>query len=664
MSSPAEPTRALGTIDRSDQPYEGEIDTLQDAPTERTPLIRNSASATTTADEPRIAPVFDNSGRAGQAGQAAKRRRQVHARPIVLLLLYIVGCLLLFANIVLLVLSVASLRSPIVAAFIPAHFSSGFVPIWLAIVGIITNSLTLVAYVFPRELPKLFEVTAIFDSVWLVVSLILCLAVGQLRRGESTLTFVALALAITSSLHSFAATATTARYAPFLDPPEPIEVYNDEPITVWSSIKRAFKAIFAFATVSLPIVAFHLVVSIIILLLTISLILRSYDYSLQSPGQLWKVDPYSRRAGGQRGWINPPGRPYFVHLSCKGVEQDPLFWNAADGNATTAAPASLDEPPVRRTILLEADQGIPGKPAAAWLSQMLKNGELTSADVSVRVCYWDRPGYGFSQNAPTAAVGHTVAALSQALHLSGELARLSSSASFTDQSEFTLENYVEGDYDDGDATLTALDNLPPAPPNRPRNGFIVVGDGYGALLSSVFAAKNARLIHSAVYLNPLVPALRYEKRPRAWLHALKYPVVSFFPRLARELGLRRIAWVIKGTTREQRVLAREGKGVTGSAGRAWLEESGEGHKGEDGTSSARAWNQAKSRYPNRPTIILRGSGKGHGYADDKWSAAQQGWIDEVVGKGLLREVKNWDGTCPKEGGECRAAVLELVGQSY
>ncbi len=657
MSDHQEPVRALGTVDRSDQPYDNEVETLQDAPTERTPLIRNSTSATHQATEPvGVAPAFDNSG---NASRAAKRRRQEHARPIVLLLLYIAGCLLLFANIVLLILSLASLRSPIVAAFIPAHFSSGFVPIWLAICGIVTNALTLVAYVFPRELPKVFEVTALIDSVWLFISLILCLAVGQLRRGESSLTFIALALAITSSLHSFAATATTARYAPFLAPPEPIVSFNDEAITVWASIKRAFKGIFAFATVSLPIVVFHLAVSIIILLLTISLILRSYDYSLQAPGQLWKVDPYSRRAGGQRGWINPPGRPYFVHLSCKGVEQDPLFAGASAD--PTSAPATFDEPPVRRTILLEADQGLPGKPAAAWLTEMLRRGELTSADVSVRVCYWDRPGYGFSQNAPTAAIGHTVAALSQALHLSGELARLSSSASFAEQAEFTLDIFDESAYEEDAA---ALDNLPPAPPNRPRNGFILVADGYGALLSSVFAAKNARLIHSAVYLNPLVPALRYEKRARAWLHALKYPFVSFLPRLTRELGLRRIAWVIKGTTREQRILSREPKGVTGGQARAWLQESGEGHKGEDGTSSARAWNQAKSRYPNRPTIILRGSGKSHGYADLKWTAAQQGWIDEVIGKGLLREVKDWDGTCPKQGGECRAAVLELVGQSY
>ena len=658
MSDHEESTRTLGTVDRSDQPYENEIDTLQDAPTERTPLIPNSTSppAHASDDQVRVAPPFDNSGR------TAKRRRQEHARPVVLLLLYIAGCLLLFTNLVLLILAVASLRSPIVAAFIPAHFSSGFVPIWLALCGIVTNALTLVAYVFPRELPKVFEVTALVDAVFLVISLILCLAVGQLRRGEASLTFVALALAITSSVHSFAATATTARYAPFLSPPEPLETFGDEPITLWASIKRAFKGIFTFVTVSLPIVVFHLAVSVVIVLLTVSIILRSYDFSLQPPGQLWKVDPYSRRAGGQRGWINPPGRPYFVHLSCKGVEQDPLFaGDSADTAARTAT--AIDEPPVRRTILLEADQGVPGQPAAAWLTAMLRNGELTSADVSVRVCYWDRPGYGFSQSAPTAAVGHTVAALSQALHLSGELARLSSSASFTEQVDFTINNYDEEAEEDS-IPATAVDNLPPAPPNRPRNGFILVAEGYGALLSSVFAAKNARLIHSAVYLNPLVPALRYEPRSRAWLHALKYPFVSFLPRLARELGLRRIAWVVRGTTREQRILAREPKGVAGGSARAWLQESGEGHKGPDGTSSARAWNQARSRYPNRPTIILRGNGKGHGYADDKWAAAQQGWINEVVGKGLLREVTEWDGTCPKAGGECRAAVLELVGQSY
>lgn len=147
--------RALGAVDPDDPRYDSEIADLNDAPTERTSLLRSSSSNLEAGQEstPRIAPRLDNSGR------AQKRRRSQHSRPALLLVLYIIGCLWLFANIVFLTLSTASLRSPIVAAFIPAHASSAFLPMWLSILSIVTNALALTSFVFPTESPKLSEVT-------------------------------------------------------------------------------------------------------------------------------------------------------------------------------------------------------------------------------------------------------------------------------------------------------------------------------------------------------------------------------------------------------------------------------------------------------------------------------------------------------------------------
>lgn len=49
---------------------------------------------------------------------------------------------------------------------------------------------------------------------------------------------------------------------------------------------------------------------------------------------------------------------------------------------------------------------------------------LNIGDASIRICYWDRPGYGFSDNSPTSSIPLVVAALSESLEKAGEYARL------------------------------------------------------------------------------------------------------------------------------------------------------------------------------------------------------------------------------------------------
>lgn len=87
--SDEQPGRVLGQVDRSDQPYDNEIDALAPpaAATETTPLLR-SGSHTSNGTVP-VAPAFDNSK------AAQRRRRPAHSRPALLLILYIIGCILL-----------------------------------------------------------------------------------------------------------------------------------------------------------------------------------------------------------------------------------------------------------------------------------------------------------------------------------------------------------------------------------------------------------------------------------------------------------------------------------------------------------------------------------------------------------------------------------------
>lgn len=83
------------------------------------------------------------------------------------------------------------------------------------------------------------------------------------------------------------------------------------------------------------------------------------------------------------------GRPYILHLACRGVEVEPILL-AAGGNSTIGV--AKNPTFIRRTILIETEQGVPGAVGADWVSKMLKEGTLTSTDTDVRVCFYDRPG--------------------------------------------------------------------------------------------------------------------------------------------------------------------------------------------------------------------------------------------------------------------------------
>lgn len=56
---------------------------------------------------------------------------------------------------------------------------------------------------------------------------------------------------------------------------------------------------------------------------------------------------------------------------------------------------------VRRTVLVESDQGVSGRAGASWVYRMLKDGDLTSGDFEVRLRRSTSASAGVDTLAPT-----------------------------------------------------------------------------------------------------------------------------------------------------------------------------------------------------------------------------------------------------------------------
>ena len=194
-----------------------------------------------------------------------------------------------------------------------------------------------------------------------------------------------------STLHAGASAHLVFEYAPLLEAPAERET-REAPGFV-ASLKRVGSYLFTFLSISLPIAVLHIALFAAFVLLSVSVILRAYDASLAPSGQLWKVNPWRTKTGGSTGVSEINGRPYILHLACRGVEVDPILAVAGttlDSNTTIG----IEKNPtfVRRTVLVETEQGVPGAIGADWVLRLLREGSLTSPDTDIRVCFYDRPG--------------------------------------------------------------------------------------------------------------------------------------------------------------------------------------------------------------------------------------------------------------------------------
>jgi pimeloyl-ACP methyl ester carboxylesterase len=184
---------------------------------------------------------------------------------------------------------------------------------------------------------------------------------------------------------------------------------------------------------------------------------------------------------------------YAVHLACVGNSKK---------NSTTP------------TILLESAEDPSEYDFEHWAYAAWKNGTID------RYCYWDRPGYAWSDNAPSPhSAGMCADNLADALAQKGE-----------------------------------------------RGPYILVSAGYGSIVSRIFSARNYKKVDGIMLIDPLhEDFLSRVGSPTRGFLLWAYGIIS-------PLGIRRIIGALfQGRTREDRVYGRDAN-QTGKLIKAKLQE--------------------------------------------------------------------------------------------
>jgi pimeloyl-ACP methyl ester carboxylesterase len=207
-----------------------------------------------------------------------------------------------------------------------------------------------------------------------------------------------------------------------------------------------------------------IVIAVIAVLLSATLILRSRDASLAAPGDRYFVD----------------GDKYQIHVFC-------------EGNSTDAKGNKLP------TVLFEA-----GDSPFAGGMQVIASNALANRSIS-RYCYSDRPGIGWSDNAPSPfSAGMSADVLSEALARAGE----------------------EGPW-------------------------ILASAGVGSVYSRIFSSRHRHDVKGLLLIDPLHEDLLYKiGSPHRGFLLWAWGIIS-------PLGLDRTpAAIFKGRSREDRVFGR------------------------------------------------------------------------------------------------------------
>ena len=204
--------------------------------------------------------------------------------------------------------------------------------------------------------------------------------------------------------------------------------------------------------------------ALVTVLLSATLILRSRDASLAAPGERYDVD----------------GDKYQIHVYCEG--------NVTEQNGRKVP-----------TVLFEAGD-------APFEGGMIQIAQYALANGSIsRYCYSDRPGFGWSDNAPSPfSAGMAADVLSEALARAGE----------------------EGPW-------------------------VLASAGVGSIYSRIFSSRHGRDVKGLLLIDPLHEDLLYRLgSPNRGFLLWAWGIIS-------PLGLDRIpAAMFKGRTREDRVYGR------------------------------------------------------------------------------------------------------------
>lgn len=314
----------------------------------------------------------------------------------------------------------------------------------------LTAGMLLVSLLFFSSPSRAMRIEAAVVGVLLLVDMIIIVSVQRIRQEEGWVGIASVVWAVLMAIWFH----VTDRFVEWGKREE------EERLTGRPENRRTLKQWF-----SVFVASFFLIIFIIIVvLMTATLIIRSRDASLEMIGERWYVD----------------GVKYEVHLACI-------------GNVTYTG--KKRDP----TVLLEAGEEPSEYDFEHWAYGAFTNGTIN------RYCYWDRPGYAWSDNAPSPhSAGMSATALSEALAKAGE----------------------EGPW-------------------------ILVSAGYGSLVSRVFSSTHRDSVAGIMLVDGLHEDLLYRiGAPGRGFVLWGYGIVS-------PLGIQRIIGAIfQGRTREDRVYGR------------------------------------------------------------------------------------------------------------
>lgn len=224
----------------------------------------------------------------------------------------------------------------------------------------------LVATIFFVTPAKGLRITTAIIAVLLAVDMIIILAVPRLRLEEGWIGIASVVWAFLMAVWCI----LTDRVVAYGKKEE------EERLTGRAETRRTLKEWLAVLAATVLTVVFI----IIVILMTATLGIRTRDSTLKMYGDRVLVD----------------GDKYAVHIACVGTVSE------TDGQKDP-------------TVLLEGGEDPLEYDLEHWAYSSYKNGTIS------RYCYWDRPGYAFSDNAPSPhSAGMSADALSEALAKQGE----------------------------------------------------------------------------------------------------------------------------------------------------------------------------------------------------------------------------------------------------
>lgn len=268
----------------------------------------------------------------------------------------------------------------------------------------------LVALIFFAVPSTAMGVLSMAISVLLLIDMIIIFAVPKIRAEEGWVGIASVIWAVLIGFYNVVANRTV-KWG---------KAEEEERLTGRQETKRSIKEWLAVSLATFIMIVYALIT----ILLTATLSLRSRDATLTAPGEKYLVD----------------GDKYEVHLNCIG--------NVTYDKAGKQTP----------TVMVEGGYMPVEDSFEKFIASTYSNGTIG------RYCYWDRPGLGWSDNAPSPhSAGMSADALTEALAIKGE----------------------EGPY-------------------------ILISSGIGGIYSRIFAARNVRNIAGIILIDALQEDLLYQ----------------------------------------------------------------------------------------------------------------------------------------------------------